>query len=152
MKTLIVYESTHHGSTEKVAKVIADVLGARLVKPKELDISAVAEYDLLGFGSGIYMERHHKDLLSIVDRLPRHENKKAFIFSTSGAGERNIARNHKAMRKRLLGKGFTIVGEFSCRGFTDFGPLKLFRGVNKGRPNEGDLSKAKEFAKRLKGD
>jgi len=152
MKTLIVYESPHHGNTEKVAKAIADVLEAKLVKPKELDISAVAEYDLLGFGSGIYIGKHHKDLFGIVDRLPRHENKKAFIFSTSGAGERNIARNHKAMRKKLMGKGFTIVGEFSCRGFSDVGPLKLFRGVNKGRPNDGDLSAAGDFAKRLKGD
>ncbi|MCD6600103.1 MAG: flavodoxin family protein [Dehalococcoidia bacterium] len=150
MKTLIIYESTHHGSTEKIAKAITDVLGAKLVKPEELDMNTMAEYDLLGFGSGIYMERHHKDLLNTVSKLSRQENKKAFIFSTSGAGERNIARNHKAMRKRLLEKGFTVAGEFSCRGFTDFGPLKLFRGVNKGRPNEGDLSKAKEFAKRLK--
>jgi len=152
MKTLIVYESTHHANTEKVAKVIADVLEARLVKPKELDISAVAEYGLLGFGSGIYTGKHHKDLLSIVDKLPRHENKRAFIFSTSGSGEKNIANNHKAMKKRLLGKGFTIAGEFSCKGFSDVGPLKLFGGVNKGRPNEDDLSEAEDFAKRLKGD
>jgi len=152
MKTLIVYESTHHGNTEKVVKVIADVLGAKLLKPKELDISAVAEYDLVGFGSGIYIGKHHKDLFGIVNKLSRHENKKAFIFSTRGAGERNIARNHKPMRKKLMGKGFTIVGEFSCRGFTDFGPLRLFRGVNKGRPDEDDLSKAGDFARRLKGD
>jgi len=152
MKTLIVYESPHHGNTEKVAKAITDVLGARLVKPKELDVSTVAEYDLLGFGSGIYMGKHHKDLFGIVGRLPRPENKKAFIFSTSGSGEKNITSNHKAMRKKLMGKGFTIVGEFSCSGFTDFGPLKLFRGANKGRPNEDDLSKVRDFAKRLKGD
>ncbi len=151
MKTLIVYESTHHGNTEKVAKVIADVLEARLVKPKELDISAVAEYDLLGFGSGIYIGKHHKDLLNTVNKLSRHENKRAFIFSTSGSGEKNIDRNHKAMRKKLLGKGFTIAGEFSCKGFSDLGPLKLFGGVNKGRPNEDDLSEAGGFAKRLKG-
>ena len=152
MKTLIVYESTHHGSTEKVAKVIADALEARLVKPKELDISAVAEYDLLGFGSGIYIGKQHKDLLNTVNKLSRHENKRAFIFSTSGSGEKNIDRNHKAMRKKLLGKGFTIAGEFSCKGFSDLGPLKLFGGVNKDRPNEGDLSEAEDFAKRLKGD
>jgi len=152
MKTLIVYESPHHGNTEKIAKVIAEVLEAKLVKPKELEVSAVAECDLLGFGSGIYIGKHHKDLFSIVDKLPHHENKKAFIFSTSGAGEKNIARNHKAMRKKLMGKGFTIVGEFSRKGFSDVGPLKLFGGVNKGRPNEDDLSTVRDFAKRLKGD
>jgi len=51
MKTLIICKSIHHGNTQKVAEVIADVLEAKLVKPEELDINTVAEYDLVGFGS-----------------------------------------------------------------------------------------------------
>ena len=65
MKTLIICKSTHHGNTQKVAEVIADVLEAKLVKPEELDINTVAEYDLVGFGSGIYCGKHHRDLLSV---------------------------------------------------------------------------------------
>lgn len=151
MKTLIIYESIHHGNTEKVAKVIADVLEAKLVKPEELDINTVAEYDLIGFGSGIYVGKHHKDLLNTVDKLSSQKDKKAFIFSTSGAGGgKGTDKNHKALKKKLTEKGFTIMGEFSCKGFDTVGPLKLIGGVNKGRPNEDDLSKAANFAGRLK--
>jgi flavodoxin len=51
MKTLIVYASVHHMNTEKVAKVIAEELGADLVPvgQAQLDTSA---YDLIGFGQG----------------------------------------------------------------------------------------------------
>jgi len=150
MKTLIIYESIHHGNTQKIAEVIAKVLEAKLVKPEELDINTVTEYDLVGFGSGIYYGKHHKDLLSVVDNLFSVKNKKAFIFSTSGTGEKNVGRNHKLIKEKLMAKGFTIVGEFSCRGFDSFGLLKLIGGINKGRPDEHDLRKAEDFARRLK--
>lgn len=150
MRALIIYESIHHGNTEKVARVIADVLEAKLVKPEELDISKIAEYDVVGFGSGIYFGKHHKDLLNAVDNLPPQKNRTAFIFSTSGTGERNIEKSHRAIKKKLMGKGFTIAGEFSCRGFDTFGLLKLIGGISKGRPNASDLKNAENFAMHLK--
>ncbi|MFH0868296.1 MAG: flavodoxin family protein [Candidatus Woesearchaeota archaeon] len=146
MKTLIIYQSIHHGNTEKIAKVIADVLKADLVKPNELDIEKMKKYDLIGFGSGIYAWRHHRSLLKLVDELPKL-NKKAFIFSTAG---KPSVKNHKSLRKKLQNKGFTVVNDFSCPGFDSFGPFKLFGGFHKGRPNEEDFKKAKEFAKELK--
>ena len=36
MNALIIYTSIHHGSTEKIAQAIADVLNARIVKPSEI--------------------------------------------------------------------------------------------------------------------
>lgn len=150
MKTLIICKSIHHGNTQKVAEVIADVLEAKLVKPEELDINTVAEYDLVGFGSGIYYGKHHRDLLSVVDSLPSLGNKKAFIFSTSGTGEKNIKRNHRLIKEKLVVRGFTIAGEFSCRGWDTFGLLKLIGGINKGRPDEQDLKRAEDFARHLK--
>lgn len=144
----MVYESIHHGNTEKVAKVMADVLKAELVKAKELDINLVAEYDLLGFGSGIYWGKPHKDLLHTIDSLPSLTNKQAFVFSTSGAGKKGSNKAHQLIKGKLIEKGFTIVGEFSCRGFDSFGLLKLIGGINKGRPNEHDLKEAEDFARR----
>ncbi len=150
MRTLIIYESIHHGNTEKVARVIADVLEAKLMKPEELDTNTVAEYDMIGFGSGIYFGKHHKDLLNAVDKLPPQKNRTAFIFSTSGTGERNIEKSHRSIKEKLIEKGFTIAGEFSCRGFDTFGLLKLIGGISKGRPNASDLKNAEDFAMRLK--
>jgi len=43
------------------------------------------------------------------------------------------------------------VGEFNCLGWDNVGPLKFIGGINKGRPNENDIKKAKEFAKMMKG-
>ena len=54
-----------------------------------------------------------------------------------------------ALRARLLKKGFDIIGEFRCRGFADYGFLKIFGGTNKGRPNGKDLQEAKDFARKL---
>lgn len=150
MRALIIYESVHHGNTEKVARVIADALEAKLVKPKELDTNTVAEYDMIGFGSGIYFGKNHKDLLNAVDNMPPQKNRTAFIFSTSGTGERNIEKSHRSIKEKLMGKGFTIAGEFSCKGFDTFGLLKLIGGISKGRPNASDLKNAENFAMRLK--
>lgn len=47
-------------------------------------------------------------------------------------------------------KGYTLVGEFSCKGLDTYGLLKTFGGINKGRPNEQDMEKAREFARKIK--
>jgi len=147
MKTLVIYASIHHGNTKKVAEAMADVLKAGLITSKEANIRDLFNYDLIGFGSGIYAYRHHRTLLDLVDRLPVI-NKKAFIFSTAGMPNLKYFA-HSSLRGRLLKKGFKIIGEFCCKGFDTFGPLKLIGGINKGRPNEKDLKNAANFAKYL---
>ena len=149
MKTLIICKSIHHGNTQKVAEVIADVLEAKLMKPEELDINTVAEYDLVGFGSGIYYGKHHRDLLNLVDNLPSARGKKAFIFSTSGTGEKNIKRNHRLIKEKLV-VGFYHRWRIFLPGMGYFRLLKLIGGINKGRPDEQDLKRAEDFARHLK--
>ncbi len=151
MKTLIIYESSHHGNTKKVAERISKVLNAKLSRSVEiLNLDILDNYDLIGFGSGYYGTGMHKDLLSLIDRLSSMKNKKAFIFNTSGAGEKNLVKNQSKVREKLTEKGFKIVGQFACKGFITWGPFKIFGGRNKGRPNEEDLKKAEEFGNSLK--
>jgi flavodoxin len=57
---------------------------------------------------------------------------------------------HSSLRKKLLDKCFEIIGDFSCKGFDNFGPFKLIGGLNKGHPNQEDIKKAKEFARKVK--
>jgi flavodoxin len=147
MKTLIIYQSIHHGNTEKVAKKIAEVLGADLRKPSEVKPEDLAGYDLIGFGSGVYAWRFHASILKLMRELPAQAGKKAFIFSTSGGPGKRI--NDKAA-EILVSKGFAIVGSFNCIGWDTFGPLALFGGMGKGRPNEKDLSAAAAFAEGFK--
>jgi len=147
MKTLIVYTSVHHQNTEKVAKVMAEELEADLVPTMKAQPGMLAAYDLVGFGSGIYFMKHHKALLQFVETLLPVTGKRVFVFSTSGDGKRE---RHAALKERLVNRGFSIVDEFSCRGWDTWGPLKLFGGINKGRPDERDLAGARAFAQGLK--
>lgn len=147
MKTLIIYESSHHHNTEKVARAIGEVLNATLVTPAEVNLDSISEYDLIGFGSGIYYASMGKELQALVGRLPPL-NKKAFIFSTRGMGPSSLY--HRTLRKNLTKKGFVITGEFSCKGWDTIGPLAYVGGINKGRPHEKDLEKAREFAEKLR--
>jgi flavodoxin len=150
MKALIIYISVHHGNTEKVAKVIANILDAALLEVKQADASMLEQYDLIGFSSGIYFGKHHESLLDFVDKLPMLRNKKAFIFSTSGL--RKIPFFHdfdKPLKKKLQRKGFDIISEFSCRGLDTYRATKLVGGINRGRPNAEDLKQAEDFAKKI---
>jgi flavodoxin len=151
MKALIIYVSVHHGNTEKVARVMANVLDADLLDVKQANVGMLAQYDLVGFGSGIYFGKHHESLLDFADSLPTVRNRRAFIFSTSGL--RKIPFVHdfdKPLRRRLQRKGFDIIGEFSCRGLDTYRATRLVGGVNKGRPNAEDLKQAEDFATGLK--
>lgn len=146
MKALIIYVSIHHGNTKKIAQAMAETLHAELLQPRDVDVTALAGYDLIGFGAGIYFGKHHKSLVQFVDSLPVL-NTKAFIFSTRGSSRLGSA--HRLLKDKLKSKGFRIVGEYSCRGFDTFGLLKLVGGVAKGRPNENDMSEARAFTTTL---
>jgi len=151
MKALIIYISVHHGNTERVAKAMANILDADLLQMKQVDASVLEQYDLIGFGSGIYFGKHHKSLLDFVDMLPMLRNKKAFIFSTSGLRKIQFIHNFdKPLKEKLQRKDFDIIGEFSCRGLDTYRATKLVGGVNKGRPNAEDLKQAEDFASGLK--
>ena len=67
MKTLIVCASYHHGNTQKVAERISAVLNATLIKAGT--VFNADEFDLIGFGSGIYFRRHHRTLTEVVAKL-----------------------------------------------------------------------------------
>ncbi len=144
MKILIVYRSYHRMNTQKVARAMAEATGATLVTVDEVRPEDLDGYDLVGFGSGIYGGKHHKDLLALVERMPTGEGRKVFVFSTSGGA--NEEEHHRALREALAGKGCRVVGEFQCRG--EFRILRLIT-TNRGHPDEKDLVNARTFARGL---
>ena len=143
MKTLIVYMSYHRMNTERVARAMAEAMGATLMKTDEATPEDLAAYDLVGLGSGIYGGKHHKDLLALVERMPPAEGRRVFIFSTSGGGKEE---NHRTLRAALTAKGCRIVGEFACKGeYRLFGPIS----TSKGHPDEKEIAGARTFARGL---
>jgi flavodoxin len=154
MRSLLVVFSYHHKSTEKIANAIAKILDAQIRTPQQIRHEELQEYDLVGFGSGIYDGKHHQLLLDLADQLPKTANRKAFLFSTCGVPvfgmtKELIAKNHSPLREKLQSKGYLIVDEFGCAGFNTNSFLTLFGGINKGRPNAEDLEHAEEFAQKL---
>ena len=149
MNALVLLVSIHHKNTEKIARVIAGVLDAPIKEPQQVDREELQAYDLIGFGSGIYDGHHHQALLNLAEKLPQVTNKKAFLFSTSSNLE-PAAKIHAVLRGKLISKGFSIEGEYSCAGYNTNSFLKFIGGMNKGRPNSEDLRKAELFALNLK--
>lgn len=145
MKALIAYVSVEHGNTEKVARAMAEVLGADIKKAEDVDPNSLSDYDLIGFGSGIFKGKFHPSLLKLIDSLPQLKAK-SFIISTGGYGD---DKQHPRLKEKLESKGMKVLGGFSCKAWDTYGPFKLMGGINKGRPNEDDLRKAREYAKEL---
>jgi flavodoxin len=150
MKSLIVCVSTSHGNTRRVADRIAEVLNAEVAEPEAVDPEALGDYDLVGFGSGIYYNKVHPRLSGLVGRLPRVDQVAAFTFFTSGAADVPRVGFSEPLSRQLTSKGFTVLDSFCCRGLYTIGPFRFIGGVNKGRPNEADLDRAAGFALRLR--
>ena len=142
MKSVIVYASTHHGNTRKVAEAIAKECGVELVDATAVQDKDLSEYDLNGFASGIYAAQFHQQIKNFAAKnLP--QNKKIFYIMTS-AMDKDFS---KSMESSIAGKNAEIVGKFSCKGYNTFGPFKLVGGTGKGHPDEADLKAAVDFYK-----
>jgi len=139
VETLIIYRSRHRGNTEKIAKVMAEVMSAKLLKVEDVQPKELSTYDLIGFGSGIYLGKHDKRLIKLIENIPPMD-KNVFIFSTYGSFNESY---HTLIKEKLSEKGCKVVGEFSCLGVVGI------LGFNKGHPDEKDLDNARTFAKDL---
>ncbi|NLE79087.1 MAG: flavodoxin [Rhodococcus sp.] len=150
MKSIIVCKSVSHGNTRKVADVIGEVLGARVVDPSEIDVGELSAYDCVGFGSGVRNMDFYRELREFAASLPEGQRAKAFVFNTSGFPEPPFRRYQRNFVSLLENKGFEVVDTFSCYGYDTFLPLKIVGGVRKGRPNTEDLEAARGFAEGLR--
>lgn len=145
-KVLCILESSHQGNTRRVVEYLKEVCNLDIVSVAEVSKVKLNDYDPVGFASGIYFLKHDKKIINFA-RLLCDKPADTFIIST--AGSKNIKGNHRTLRKILKNKNKNILGEFSCLGFDKFGPFKLFGGINKSHPNEGDLKNAQAFMKTL---
>lgn len=146
MKSFIVCTSVSHGNTRRVADTMARVLGAQVVSPDEADLAELAAADLVGFGSGVFYGRLHPSLAALVEALPEVRGR-AFVFATCGLPAAPFTR---PLVRRLVGRGIRVDGSFMCRALDTWGPFGLVGGVNRQRPDAGDLAAARAFAERLR--
>jgi flavodoxin len=154
-KVVLVLKSFHHKNTEKVACIMAKALNAQIISPLQIRTEELNSYDLIGFGSGIYDQKHHQSIIDLVDKLSSDAGRKVFIFSTSGVSRKTCLKHsiddpHAVIRRKLQAKGCQVIDEYNCAGWNTNSFLKIFGGINNGKPNDEDLKQAKEFAMNLK--
>jgi flavodoxin len=147
MRTSIVYFSQHHGNTRKIAEAMASAIGADLFTTESVAEQNFGDFDLIGFGSGIYFGRHHAALFELVEKIPALPPH-CFVFSTAGLAWLNPVW-HMSFVRLLRKRGTTVVGSFCCPGWDTVGPLRLIGGIHRNRPNTNDVRRAAQFAREL---
>ena len=151
MKSLIIYCSDYKNNTEKIARIFAEEIDSQLMNINNVNDINVENYDIIGFGSGVYMESLSPKLFKLVDKL-NLKDKNVFVFSTSGVGMKFY--NNKLI-KLLVSKGAINKGSFACKGSfvaREFSNNKLFDIIGRlsgGHPNEKDFKAARRFIKRF---
>lgn len=150
----VIVTPSDRGGAARLASAMAAKLAARVVSPGRATMEELEGASLLGLGSGIFDQAHHKALLDLAESLPLLPGRRVFIFSTSGVSREKArglreADPHEALRERLIAHGCEVVGEFNCRGFNDNSFLFLFGGMNKGHPDPRDIARAEAFADSL---
>lgn len=142
MKILIIISSTHMGNTRKIAEAMAQAAPVTIAEIENVSDYNLHDYDIVGFGSGIYFGKHDKKIMEFVNKAS--DNKAyTFVFSTSGASA--FEKNNKPLVDLLKSKNKIVLGCFGCKGFDKFGPFKLVGGINKGHPNEKDFKESQKF-------
>lgn len=151
MKSLIIYYSGHKHNTEKIARVFANEIDSELINIKDVNDIDIKNYDLIGFGSGVYRESMSPKLFSLVEKLNLRD-KNVFVFSTNGVGMKFY---NKKLIRLLESKGAINKGSFVCKGsfdaqeFTDKKIFAILGRLSQGHPNDNDIKKAKKFIERV---
>ena len=144
-KAVIIYASTHHGSTRKLTEAIANRYDVHLIDATKQHSADLSEYDLIGFASGIDFGKFYDSVEQFLEKdLP--ENRKVFFLYTCARVSDRFTETIKTAARR---KGAVILGEYGCRGFNTYGPWKLIGGMNKGHPSAEELQGAVGFFESL---
>ena len=144
-KGVIVYASTHHGNTKKLAEAIADRCEAVLIDAEQVRQADLTEYDLIGFASGIDFGKFYPSVEGFLqENLPK--GKRVFFLYTCAKVNKGFT---KTMQELALKKDAILLGEYGCRGYNTYGPWKLIGGMNKNHPDSEELNGAVKFYRRL---
>lgn len=141
MKTAICYYSKHHGNTLQVVSAMAEGRDITLIDIRKKMAVHLEDFDCIGFASGIYGFEMAAELVSYAKQyLP--ENRKVFVVYTYSKMKGTGAKN---MIEVFAEKHCEVLGEFSCQGFTTYGPFALVKGICKGHPSFEELAQARLF-------
>jgi flavodoxin len=142
---LIVYCS-RTDNTRRVAAAMAEPLAAEQIAIDQLKDHQLRGRPLIGLGSGVYWLRLDRQIVDLAARIP--SSSRVFIFSTSGWGTNWDRFYQSDLAKKLNQRGIEIVDRWHGSG-QDRNPLFRWLGISKGRPNDADIRRARDFARGL---
>ena len=151
MKSLIIYCSDYKNNTERIAQMFAEKINSDLINVRNFQDVDLEKYNIIGFGSGVYMEKLSPKLFKLVDKM-NLKGKNVFVFSTSGVGMKFY---NNSLIKLLKSKGAINQGSFACKGSfnaREFSKNKIFYimgNLSQGHPNVKDLKIAELFIRKI---
>ncbi len=141
MKTILIYESTHHGNTKKLVDAVAKRYGIRTATVEEAAAMDLSAYDRIGIASGVAFGKFYEAAERFMDNsLPK--GKDVFFLYTCGNDSGKYANSVSA---KARARDCRVLGVYGCRGFDTFGPFKLIGGIAKGHPTQSEIDGAVEF-------
>lgn len=146
MKTLIIFASTHHGNTKKVAEHMAKSITADLIDITQNQNPVISSYDMIGFASGIYFHSFHETIKNYIGNTLFNGNQKVFLIATCGISYIDYT---KGIKKLLRQKNVECLGSFQCRGYDTYGIFGKLGGIAKGHPSQQELKRAEDFIKNI---
>ena len=144
MKTILIYESTHHGNTKKL---VAERYGIRTATVEEAAAMDLTAYDRIGIASGVAFGKFYEATERFVDdSLPK--GKEVFFLERPFfhyAGGNDSGKYASSVSAKAAARGCKVLGVYGCRGFDTFGPFKLIGGIVKGHPTQNEIDGAVDF-------
>ena len=136
MKILIIVKSKHKDNTLKIAEAMSEVAPVTVTTLENVEHFNLNEYDIIGYGSGIYFGKHDRELLKFIKN---NDDKKLYCFVFSTSGSKTFEKNNSHIIKLLKSKNKVVLGSFGCLGFDKFFIFALGGGINKCHPDINDF-------------
>ena len=126
------------GNTKRLADAIASALG---VRAEMVDIPLPGKVDVLFLGSAVYAAGVSQDVRDFINHLSAEQVGAVACFSTAALLPSTFAQVSRLLRARGIN---VLEKEFHCRG--------QFHFMHKGKPDDEDLARARQFAKSSAGE
>ena len=143
-KSVIIYASRHHGSTEKLVKHLASQFAIDLINAEEIHDADLSGYDIIGFASGIDFGKFYPSVTDYSRLLP--QGKRIFAVYTCARDNDKYGMEIAEIAQKC---GCHFIGKFGCRGYNTYGPWKIIGGMNKNHPNDADFTAVCTFYKNI---
>lgn len=138
MKTWVLYYSKG-GNTKKVAEAIAQEL--QVPKTEQVPPAYPPEnVGLMFLGTGVYAGKPDPKMIEFIRTLNTNRVKNIALFGSHGGNNNAAIETVKSLIKE---KGINVIDEsFSCKG-------KYFIFLNRKKPDQNDITAAKQYARRV---